>query len=591
MTIILLLVIQLIRFDIFLNMNSLENIPAFAYSRETAVALVSADREAFTRKRCLVIHTEDQQEELTNIGAILQILQFQMDTMKPGDRRVQAYDYDMIIMMDQNNDQLADREQIISFAKKGGRILYLGNGSEAPGSVLQENAMLFGIEYWGDVAAAGGFDFQTELLSGLTGLAELDGVDSAIKGIFRLRRLSVSENCMIHATDREGYPFIWECHENGNTMVINTGSIGDRHLRGLLTGAISVFMGTVIYPVTQSAVYQIVNLPMDDQIETDILRQRYNRSYSQFILDVWWQDLVYLMKKNRLKYSLAFCGLYDNSHVGLFTANEASAGLFGVLSKTVLRNDGEITCQGLNQQDFPDWQGTDIEAVEDAIRLSAGVLQNLLPNYAIRAYVYSGSMLDEKAGETRAVSFPEVAVISSPGYFTPATEENNQMRPWFQEFTATENGTTAFPQVTAGYLLDDATRFMTASVVTMHGLVSHAIRADDILNTTTGVYWEDMYRQYGALFMEINKKYPWLSNDTISTAAAKLEQSINLELYYSVDDQSINIVAGGFTYNATLILVTGHEIIDSDGCDFIKIDSMRYLITMHEKTARLEVRP
>lgn len=591
MTIILLLIIQLIRFDMFLDLNALENTPAFEYRRDETADLVPADRDTFRKKSCLVIHTEDQREELANIEAVLTIMQFQQDTMKPGDQREQPFDYDLIIIIDQDSGQLADIEQIVRYTREGGHLLYLGNGYESPGSVLHEYAAFFGIEKWGIVAAAGSVDFQTELLSGLTGITTLSGANGTLDDMLNPRLVSLSDGCFVHASDLEGHPIIWESREDGNIMVFNTGSIGDKRMRGLMAGAISVFMGSVIYPVTQSAVYQIVNLPLDDQIETEFLLQRYNRHFSQFIQDIWWPDMVHLMRRHKLKYSVAFCGLYDNSMIGTYTASEASADNFSNLSKTILRHDGEIIYQGRNWQETPCLDDPAIEMMEDTIRSSAALLRKKMPNYDIRAFTHASSRLDGQTEETIKAVFPDLAVISTSCFYQPDDGGSILSDSFFDEFAVSANGMVAFPHMTAGYLLDDFIRFQIASAVTLQGLVSHAIMADEIMITASDLSWEDMYRQYAALFAGINEMYPWLSNDTISTAAAKLDQALHLDLYYSINDQVIKLVAGGFSHHATLILVTGHEVIGSEGCDYERIDSIRYLVTLHEKTATLEVRP
>jgi hypothetical protein len=602
MTIVLILFIQLIRLNLVLSLNSTAHTLAFEYRQDQAQNLALPERGLCGKRHSLIIYNPDQTEELANLTAVLRNMQFQQDTMTAADQRSDYSIYDLVLILDQDAGRLADLGKITAYAEGGGHLLYLGNGSFGPQDMLVTQSGLFGIEAWDTIREVERISFRTELLSGVTGELDLAG-DSSLQKLFQPLRVQLAEDCLVHAKGDQDSPVIWERGGTGSVMVINTGAYADKRLRGLLTGAISVFLDTVLYPVTQSAVWQIINIPVDVHFEAAILKANYSRDFHQYILDIWWRDMAALQKKYSLIYTVAYLGSFNDNVDGPFGTQHLSGANLNILTQAIIKGKGEISYQGYNHHPLvlvrndrsspgnKPWP--DHVKIVEAIQSSADFLKKVLPNYQLFTYVPPDSELDDQSVAALRQCFPELKTISGIYFNPPGLEDSQDPAPLVQEFSVSEWYGVAFPQVSAGCFLSDGTRFDMASVVTAQGIISHLIAADEILDPerSHNLLWEDLYHRYDQLFKQAAATYGWLNPDTVTTAAEKLKQAMNLDLYYAVDDRTISLACGNFAGEATLILTTGEKITGSQGCSYQKIDSIRYLVTMHEKTATLEVGP
>jgi hypothetical protein len=258
-------------------------------------------------------------------------------------------------------------------------------------------------------------------------------------------------------------------------------------------------------------------------------------------------------------------------------SNEA----FASLSRLVLRGQGEISFQGL-----PSGFGWSGQSLEPEISDSAAFLRQVLPNYQVRAYVKAEDGPTDDLISAVGKKLPDIRIISG-SYLADARPGQ---APELHELAAAADGTVYFPRVTYSKTADGCLKFDLASVITTHGLVSHAIRADEIAGQPQAdPDWASLHRSYGELFSYIGQSYPWLENDTISTGAAKLEQASNLDVYYEASNGQIRLAAGNGAANPTLLLVTSQTVTGGSGCTWEKVDSVRYLVTMQAKTAVLEV--
>jgi hypothetical protein len=597
-TIILILLIELLRLNLVLSLNSTANTVQYEYQQDQVQYLTEMEKGSCAKLSSLIVYPEDDPDEMQNIASVLQNMQFLQDKMTLGEQRADYQDYDLIIILGGKEGQVPDLDKIIRYMQNGGHLLYLGNGSLGQQEILISEASLFGITALGGIHDVTCFDFKTEVLSGMNGERTFSDESSPLNHLFQSLQVNLTDDCLVHVEGNQDNPVLWERTMDGHVMVMNTGSYDSKHIRGLLTGAISVFLDTVIYPVTQSAVWQIVDIPVDDPVEASILNENYSRNFSQYIMDIWWNDMVSLMKKYELKYTVAYIGFNNSDTSGPFVKPNPSVTNWNTIFKSIVKGHGELSYQGYNHHPLllaranqpsgaaGDW--TDSSKMSEALQCSLSFLTQLLPNYHLSAYVPPNHQLDDEAIAILIQAMPNLKTISGV-YFEPVSPQ--AQHPFVQEFSVDERYGVAFPQVTASCFQSDELWFDMASVVTTNGIISHAIEADEILysDQRKGLLWEKLFAEYGQLLKQVEKTYGWLSHDTVSTAAEKLKQADGLVLYYSLDNRTISIVCDNFGQDATLILVSDKDIVASQGCAYEKIDSIRYLVTMHEKTASLEV--
>ncbi len=573
MAVTLVVLVQLIRFDLLLDIRKIENNATFEYKPKAESLLSTAEKEQFAKKRALLLAGSAAQAELDNLKLVLDLLQFEVNIWQTKNSWPQLNSYDLLIVFDKAGLGKEQTASLLGHVAGGGKMLVLGNGSSGPASLLRSNQDFFGIKSLGPELAATGLDFKKEVLAGLEGPCDFVNEGQEHASLFLLSQVALADKCHLLASDLVGNPLIWQLKEKGQVMVINNSSFASRRLRGLVTGAISLLLETVAYPVAGTAVFQIIDLDFGNDSANQYINQHYKRSFSQYLQHVWWPDMASLMSKYNLRYTVAYLGYDENGETKKAAANDA----FSNLSRLVLRSQGEISYQGL-----PSSLGQSSQISLTNLANSADYLRQSLPNYQVRAYVKSEAGLADQLINLVEEKLPDIRIIS--GSYLPLDDKT--LPDELQELKNTSTGTVFFPRVTYSQETDDCLKFDLASVITSHGLVSHAIRADEICNKPwQEPDWASLENSYSRLA----SAYPWLANDTISTGAAKLEQAGNLDVYYEQEADKIRLAAGNGAENPTLLLFTEKTITGASGCSWQRIDSVRYLVTMEGKTAFLEV--
>jgi len=597
-TLVLILLIQLLRLNLGLNLDTMMNHKDFIFSSDKVMTL-SHDELQFNRKmKGLIIDPNASSLSLLNIIKVMQDMQIDPATTitVPGLDELAAYD--LIVIVGQNHPETPGFSVITDYVSQGGRLLYLSLGSLETPDILK-NKSFFGVESLNSRQTVDVLNFKTELLSGLTGDLSISGIP-ALAGKINANLTHLTSDCQVHLSGGQNIPLIWERAPDGHVMVVNTGAYDSRMMRGLLTGAISVLLDIVIYPIIGSSVWQITDMPVDDQHSADVLSENYNRNFSRFILDIWWSDMSALLKKYRLKPTVSYVGSLADRIDKPFVSPRLSDTNVSNIFRSVVRLKGEFSFQGYNnlplQLANPEstalstgW--SDMAEIAEALNCSLDFLNKLLPNYALETFVPSDFCLDEQSLSAIRNSMPNLKTICGAFDASLSRQTESASSVYVQDFSADEPYALALPLVTQRCFFDDATRFAMASAITTHGIINHRIAADEILEpeNNNGLRWEALFDEYSHLLDETTTVYSWLSPDTAGTAGEKLRQAESLDVYFQLEDKTLTITCDHFIGDARVLLVSEKSLRALEGCDIIRVDSIRYLVLLHSQSASLEV--
>ncbi len=601
--IVLLIFIQLFRMDIIFSTDSIENIITNEYNIVKATKLSEEQKDGYNKNNFLIIYNE-KNKELTNISITLDYLNIDYEMMKSTEVDRIYDDYNTIIMIEDDLNNIIDLDRIMAYVSNGGKIVYLIDSIIQEGENVTKYAdSAFGITKTGMTKETNAVYFNSEVLSGVYGELNLDEFDDMKYTEFRFLELAVADDSIVHMETNNGTPLIWSIdYYEGEIMVLNLGNYEGKEFRGVLTGAISLLGEFFIYPIINSQVVFLDDFPADYNANPEILKTNYGRNTERFILDIWWPDMVKLISKYKLIYTGVYIETYNDKVSGPFENNKYILSATKRLTSDLLKYNGEIAFHGYNHQSllfneasanpygYKVWEnGSDIV---EAINTSTSYFNHVYPNYNFTAYVPPSNLLDEDAIPSLLKAIPSIKNISGV-YYTVSDDNGKILEEVFtQEFDVDEKFGTSLPRVTSGAFYNEATRYSMASALTLHGIVNHFVHPDDVQDPyrSKGLLWEELYLETDKLFGAINQYYGWLEKSKASYAAEKVKQYVNIDAFYLEEDNRITIRLDNLQHEASLILATYKDITFSNNCEYEKIDNFRYLIKMKENTAVIGVK-
>jgi hypothetical protein len=350
-TAILLICVQAARLDLlFRPVTGLTNELDY-YDPTQAEKLEKTDELSYFTPHFLLLYNSNQLTQLDNISDLLNNLHIQFESRQVLEKSDNYKGFDVVILLDSVFDKIVDWPKIQSFVEAGGKLIYLCNGTANGSNLIEKASELFGISWIGKNDETDAINLQTELISGITGKLSLAEDKTSAKHFFKEIELNLVDSCIIHMTDENGNPMIWEHNVgNGKILVLTLGHYEAKFMRGILTGAISVVSDLLIYPIIDSTVIFIDDFPADYHSTYDVIASNYGRNFQRYVLEIWWPDMKSLMEKYHLKYTAAFIETYNNQVSGPFEDNTGITDTMQQIVMDVLNYQGEIAFHGYNHQ-------------------------------------------------------------------------------------------------------------------------------------------------------------------------------------------------------------------------------------------------
>lgn len=593
---------QLLRMNILDKHDNSENLIENQYNYYDAIKL-SEEINSFSQKLYLILFDSRNQNDLENIQILCDYLKIDYVTASIQDENIDYSLFKTIILLQCEDKEYINTLKIFDFVKEGGNLLYLGNGSIGEDDFLTVNANNFGITKFIDIKETNDINFNTEILMGLKGYFHLDNNDIPEYYNFQYLDVEIDKYAKVHMEDDLGSPLIWEkTLDRGKILVLNIGRYNSKETRGLIAGSLTLLEDLFIYPIINSEVIFIDDFPADYKSDHELIKRNYGRNFERFIKEIWWPDMITLMKKYNLKYTGAYIQTYNDVVDGPFEYNEWTDSTTKELVRNLINHKGEVSFHGYNHQSLLyDQYSSDIygynswsneEKIIEAIDTALKNFNKIFPNYKFYTYVPPSNLLDTKAIQALRKAMPSLRTIS--GLYFGEIDDFGKINKdtMLQEVGVGENGIVNLPRLTSEAFLHHNSMYRIASSVTLHGLVNHFMHPDDILDPerSLNLLWKELYGKTEEFFSHINEKYPWIHKDTASTTSEKVKQYHYSKLYYDLKNNVIEIVCDNFHREISLILVTNKEVVSSWNCNYEKIGFNRYLVRLYGFKGSLEVK-
>jgi len=603
---ILLVVVQILRLDLLLSSKPIFTLDRLDRPGE-AIRLEAADLALDQNDRCLIIGTGSA-KATGNLELLLDALGLSHDTVDWSSRAAQQSTeslelgtYACIFLLDSGQDSSLTFEPVKTYVEQGGLLLYLGNGAAGKRDWLRTQPEFLGIRNTGLVHTTNSVYFSTELLSGITGEIQFAGTYLAPYDFFSYLDVDLSSHCQVHLEAVDGTPLIWGLPVvNGKIMVVNTGEYDRKELRGLLTGSLALLKGMLIQPVAAALVLFIDDFPADYRSAPELVRKDYGRNWQRFILEIWWPQIQGIMRRRNLVFTGSYIESFNSQVEPPFPDSLGIENSTDQLATDLILQGGEIALQGYNHQPLASNQmdldhfgytawASPLDAMA-AVQKSVSFFQSIFPNYSFYTYVPPSDLMDEAWLPELKQAVPSLRVVS--GIYYPVPGDQGSFPEYLvQEIGAQSSGLLALPRITAGSFYTDEVRFLLASVVSTHGLATHMIHPDDLLDPvrSQGLDWEDLYQESDELFEQIGQDYPWLASMSAAEAAENVRQAQAAQVYDYRNGSTIHVICDNFQAGCQLLVTTDSAIKAGTGCDIRKVDSLRYLVSMHQPRITLEV--
>ncbi|MBC7332877.1 MAG: DUF2194 domain-containing protein [Actinobacteria bacterium] len=497
-----------------------------------------------------------------------------------------ALNFDCVILTFERLDLLADHlKEYIDYVSGGGKILFLTR--PVIDKSFKEISNLLGIKTFSEkLVNERGIKLLSDILIGAQGFKTRS---ESIKN--SSIRLTLDNDSKIHLTCYDGNPLLWEReYGSGKFIVFNGTMLNEKLNRGMIPGIISLACGDFVYPVLNIKMLHIDDFPAPIPRRRDEkIYEEFGRSIPQFYQEVWWPDIVKLLKRYDLKISCFVIESYNNDVEPPFKKPDKfqtqNLLLYG---KEVLGIGGEIGLHGYNHQplvpsgyvkqdlNYTPWRGKD--DMRASIKELISYIHSIFNNYTLRAYVPPSNILSPEGRAAVIEANPDLEIIAS--VYLPNLEGDV----YSQEFEVSGDGIIEFPRLSAGYEKTDEIMWQIYNGANMPGVFAHFIHPDDILDErrNKGKSWTILYEEFSSILSEVDSKFGWLRSRTISEASAELVKFLEFKPNIEYSENEIKIYCENFREDSYCILRTSKDVTKSVNCNYVRISKSAYLITIKD---------
>lgn len=497
-----------------------------------------------------------------------------------------------VIACFENLDELPRIEEVFNYVKQGGGLMFAQR--LLPSEQLTHYQDQLGIEKTLGVSGKNGIALYENLLLNENNFNE----NSAFISNSSLNVI-LKASSKKYAGTGDGSPLIWDTvYGRGKVVFCNGTMLYDTGNRGLIIALVGLLQPDFMYPIINAKVNFIDDFPapIPSGQAKNIYRQ-VDINTEQFYRMIWWPDMLRTAENYQMKYSGVVIESYNNKVEAPFAEDDPSSkdSLF-FFGEELLNNGGEIGIHGYNHQSlsfdeqvaagegYHVWKShQDVKAsLEEVHRF----VKKLYPKYDFRVYVPPSNILGEEIREKFTELYPEIKVIAS------LYANNNYGGRYVQEFERAKDGIIEFPRFSWGYMLDNADLWNIYNGISLHGVISHFVHPDDVLNEARGQgkTWEELYKSYDSLWQRLYNKYGWLRPMTASEAAEELKKYLDCKVYITQNQNTLYGYCQDFRKDMYFILRTSKKAADPVGGSIKKIDKDVYLVYVSQPKFSIELK-
>ena len=369
----------------------------------------------------------------------------------------------------------------------------------------------------------------------------------------------------------------------------------DKGGRGFALSALSALEDTLVYPIINAGIVFIDDFPAPQPEGFDaLLKQDYGYDIQGFFRNHWWPDMKQLAWDYQLRYTGVLIETYNDNVTGPFNAQGVDDVLQKYYTSELLHAGGEIGLHGYNHMPLCPpgfiYEDAGYKAWPTPFAMSQSLLElarygsKLFLNANFTTYVPPSNYLSDLGRQTLIQTLPNIRVIS--GLYIEEAGNNALI----QEFDEAPDGTVNVPRITSGFEVDDFMGFVLAQELALHGVYSHFIHPDDILDTMRGGNrsWDVMYTEPSAIkFRQSAARTRTFGSMTASEGAAAVQRFARLHVTRETDAQGMTITLSPFYGDAWLALRTRGTPVSVEGGVLYPISEGLYWVKANRAVVRV----
>jgi len=419
---------------------------------------------------------------------------------------------------------------------------------------------------------------------------EVYSEDSTLTDYALLVRLDSA--CTVHIVsggDRQ-IPLLWERDSGqGRIVVLNTTLMFNKGGRGFAMSALSALEDVLVYPIINAGMIFTDDFPAPQpEGFNEQLKKNYGYDIQGFFRNHWWPDMKQLCWDYGVRYTGVLVETYNDNVTGPFTDENVDDSLLKYYTAELLHSGGEIGLHGYNHMPLcPDgfcYSGEDYTPWPTPLAMAQSLTElqrygnTLFIDATYQTYVPPSNYLSDTGRKVLLETLPNIRVIS--GLYL--REEG--VDALVQEFQEADDGAIDVPRISSGFDMDDYMLFVAAQELVLHGVFSHFIHPDDILDAERGatIGWATMYSTFQARLQEIIDMYPQLRFLTASEGAAAVQRYDRLQISRQTTDTGMTLTLTPFYDTAWIALRTRRTPAAVTGGELFKIANGFYWIRADE---------
>ncbi|MDD3213122.1 MAG: DUF2194 domain-containing protein [Eubacteriales bacterium] len=380
----------------------------------------------------------------------------------------------------------------------------------------------------------------------------------------------LEDDCAVYMETAEDNPFVLMWSRDigkGRVLVNNNTLIQHKDSRGFSLSAYLLLQDTVLYPIINAGMVFIDDFPAPQPSGVDeALLAQYGYDIQGFYRNHWWPNMKSLALANELRYTGVLIETYNDTVSGPFEPDTKQSTLIRYYMSELLQTGGEVGLHGYNHQPLcPDgfqYSGENYKTWSSAAMMAASLKElsrygsKFLTNTAFRTYVPPSNYLSDEGKATLLKTLPEIRTVS--GVYYPETGTNALV----QEFCEEKDGSVSVPRITSGFILDEYNGMRLAQELMLHGVFSHFIHPDDVLDSDRGADagWAAMYEGFSETIQKIISRYPQLRWSTASEGAAAVQRYDRLSVTCEETDNGLSVALSPYYDTTWLALKTPHAV-------------------------------
>ncbi|MCB1475958.1 MAG: DUF2194 domain-containing protein [Rhodobiaceae bacterium] len=446
-----------------------------------------------------------------------------------------------------------------------------------------------------DMHSTRGFIFEAEITPGFDGLRIEDADWVVDHSRFDIASGALPAECALLATDLDGRPVAWRRgHGTGRVIYWNTGVLAARPMRGILLHHVLASMGTGVAATGGFALFQIDDFPpsLSSAELAPITREYPGLDRDGFLFGPWYDDIMALREKHRLKYSWYVVTNYhdvDNGPNAQRQSHNIASGKEVLQARFALARPlpegDEYGFHGYNHDPLTAEGWPDQDMLEYKLRLARDLWIDCVAPTPPVSWVPANNWYGPDHARTLKNVFPEISVVCglySLGEFDLGEYRDFGPEPW-------EPRLTCIPRETYGYIAEPVVRLMMLSQLAAMGVWTHFIHADDVYDipdpggeiayhrNAEMLQWKiandagepGMLHQLDALISLMRAHYPWVEFVATSGAERRYRSHLDNAVEISLGAGRIEIDCGSEAHfyirteaDASLRPLEGGKIVD-----------------------------